>query len=432
MALSDDQKVIYLANIVQITRADGKLVSQETEALEAIQKAIGAKKVILNKAYSTAETQGFKMVPVGHWTDQVKNLEDIIYVSMVDGSIDATEKPMVLEFAKLVKVSKEQFNVIANDVKTVLSADTGESKCAKCGFNLQRGVKFCPECGTPTVIKVEKKSVSVSYEIPTTGVTIEFAESTAGGFPLAVKVQQSAPINASCIKGKKEWYMASWPITEISQAIKLVENLKGLRNRKVYVDGEELQWENVFGFMYCYNLREQAYRPFEYCFGLDEKRLNIWGCKQARMEWVEWANFFTYGTFKETRSLMKKQAIFTFDKKRIRHELETNLFKCRFCPHLNSDLIEAIINEFPNEVTPSEGGGEWGFQRDYKESPGSLKIISKSTEAGYTYTDEYYSTGVVSNTIDTAMNILKKAADSCGYRPAELHGVLAYKGDRDL
>lgn len=425
MALTGEQKITYMANIVYVARADGKISIKETEALENIQKAIGCKKTDLNKAYEMAEAQDYEMCLVGHWTDQVKNLEDVIFVSMVDG-VDNSEQALIIDYARKVKVSQEQFSIILKDVKNRIAAEASVSVCPGCKAKLQSNVKFCPECGTPIGVAAEKKAVSVSYKIPKTGIAIEFAESTAGGFALAVKDQKAAPVNGTCLRAKKTWYLAAWPDFDIIPAAKLAGNLKGMRNRKVYVDGEELQWDEVFGFAWCANQRDTAYRPFEYCFGLDEKRLNIWGCKQARLEWAEWADWFSYGTFEGT-GLLKKQICFKFDKPRIKHELETNLFKYRYCPHLRFDLIEAVLKEFPDEVMASQKGGLWGFKRDYNESPGALKITERSSQDGFTYTDEYYSSGVVPNSIEIAMKILKKAAESCGFKSTEIKGVLAFK-----
>ena len=424
MALSKEQKITYLANIVFVARADGKLSPQETEVLEEIQTTIGVKKTELNKAFTIAESQDFEMKPTGHWTDQVKNLEDIIFVSMVDG-IDKSEKKLIIDFSNKVNVTQEQFNTIFNDVKNYISAES-PSACSNCKTKLTGNVKFCPECGTPIKALVEKQAVSVSYDIPKTGITIEFAESTAAGFAHAVKEQQNAPVNGTCLRAKKNWYLAAWPELDILSAVKLAENLKGMRNRNVYIDGKESQWDEVFGFMWCANQRNSAYRPLEYCFGLDEKKLNIWGCKQSRMEWTGWANWFSYGSFKESSSMFKKQVSFKFDKSRIRHELETNLFRFRFCPYLRFDLIEEIVKEFPEEVMIKKDG-LWEFKRDYSESPGALKVIEKSSQDGFTYTNEYYASGVTPKSIKIALEILKKAAESCGFKNSEIKGVLAFK-----
>ena len=421
-----DEKITYLSNIVSIARADGSISPKETEALELIQKTIKARKTELTKAYKIAESKDHKIIPVGSWSDKICNLEGMIYVSAVDGVIDNKEKPSLLKFAKQININQEQLKYILSDVQSEIASQTKETKCPKCSVIIAGNAKFCPECGALIREELDKNTVQVSYDIPKLGISIEFSESTAAGFANAVKEQKKAPLNSTCLKGKKTWYLATWPKEEIIQLLKIVENIKGMRNRKAYIDGKETRWDEVFGFARCIGERNSAYRPIEYCFGLDEKRLNLWGCKQSRMTWDDWADWFGYGEFKKS-GLMSKKVSFVFDKKRIRHELETNLFGCRLCPYLRFDLMEEVLKELPDEVYPTDKG-PWIYKRDYDESPGAIKVKVKNVENGYTYTDEYYSSGVAPKSLSTGMKILKKAFHACGYKMAGAQNILEFKG----
>lgn len=392
MALVGEELVMYLANLVSVARIDGSVSPKKSEAVARIQKRMGAKKTELNKAMKLAERDDYKIEPIGHFTDKVQNLEDLLYVSVVDGEIHAQEKTIIVNFAKDIGVTQDQLNLIMGDINRLLASGTARSSCRACGAEAPVITRFCAECGAAVSKADSQKAVSVSYEIPGSGITIEFAESTAAGFADAVEIAKSASSNATCIKGKKPWYLTSWPTEDIEGAIKLVECLKGMRNRKVYIDGTESRWDEVFGFVWCAQARNTAYRTLEYCYGLDEKRLNIWGCKQAGMDWAEWADWFSYGSFKKG-GLLKSQPIFIFDKNRIKHEIETNLFRCRYCPYLNFDLIQAVVDAFPDEATPSEKG-PWLYRRDYDETPGSLKVKTKTSE-GATLTQMSFSQTVL-------------------------------------
>jgi len=147
MILNDDQKVDYLTNVIGLARADGKITPQETEAIELVQKAIGARKTELNKAYKNVENDDFAPKVVGLWSDQIKNLEHIIYVSLIDGEIDGSEKQYILNFARQVKINQDQLNLIINDAKRSISSNSQEITCQKCSAKINSSAKFCPECG---------------------------------------------------------------------------------------------------------------------------------------------------------------------------------------------------------------------------------------------------------------------------------------------
>lgn len=427
MNLSDDEKITYLANLLTVSRADGSVSPNETQAIESAQKRIGARKTALKKADAIAQSEGFVPAVVGSFSVRIANLEDMMLVSLADGVLDQAEKPLVLAFAKKVGITNEQLQLILKEVQASLSSSEATRACPSCSANVPRDAKFCPECGGSLELSDKAAAVAVEYEIPSIGVAIEFAESTASGFVDAVRKAKTAPENTECVKGKKTWYMAAWPKEQISEAAKLVENLKGMRNRKVWVDGKESHWDDVFGFTWCSEQRDTAYRPIEYCFGIDDKRLNLWGCKNARMDWTKWSDWFSYGNFKKG-GFLKTGHTFIFDKKKIRHELETNLFRFRFCPHINFKLIEAVLEQLPDEVE-AKSKGDWRYKEDYDESPGSIKIKEKIVEDGYTYTKEFHSSGVVPWDSTVGLKILKKAFQSTGVEEEELTGVLSYRGE---
>jgi hypothetical protein len=427
MNLSDEEKIAYLANLVAVSRADGSVSPNEALAIEAAQKRIGAKNTALRKADTLAQHDGFSPSVVGSFSTRIANLEDMLFVSLADGLLDQAEKPVVLAFAKKIGITNEQLQLILSEVRASLKSEGATRACPKCSVKVPREAKFCPECGGSLDLSDKAAAVAVEYTIPSEGISIEFAESTASGFVDAVRKARLAPENAECVKGKRTWYMAAWPKSQIAEAAKVVEDLKGMRNRKVWVDAQESRWDDVFGFTWCSEQRNTAYRPAEYCFGVDDKRLNIWGCKNSRMDWATWSEWFSYGSFKNG-GLLRSGHVFAFDKKRIRHELETNLYRFRFCPHLNFKLVEAVLENLPDEVE-IKPKGEWTYKRDYEESPGSIKIKEKTVENGYSYINEYYTSGVAPRTPSIGLSILKKAFSAAGVDSTGIKGVLSYRGE---
>ncbi|WP_177162470.1 TerB family tellurite resistance protein [Nitrosomonas eutropha] len=118
--MSDEEKIAYLANLVAVSRADGSVSPNETHAIEAAQKRIGAKKTALRKADTLAQRDRFIPTVVGSFSARIANLEDMIAVSLVDGVLDQAEKPVVLAFAKSVGITNEQLQLILSEVRASL------------------------------------------------------------------------------------------------------------------------------------------------------------------------------------------------------------------------------------------------------------------------------------------------------------------------
>jgi hypothetical protein len=192
----------------------------------------------------------------------------------------------------------------------------------------------------------------------------------------------------------------------------LVEALSGMRNRRVYFDGVEKQWDEVFGFAWCAAQRATAYRPVEYCFGKEENRINPWGCKQAQMDWTGWAGWFSYGRWEKVGFIGKKVQ-WRFDKERIRHELATNLFRFRFCPYLRKELAEAVLRHLPDTVLP-ESDANWQYNRQYEEVPGAIKVVEEERSDGFLYKNEFWSDGVRPKGLRVLADILSKALADIG------------------
>jgi hypothetical protein len=197
--------------------------------------------------------------------------------------------------------------------------------------------------------------------------------------------------------------------------MRIAKALSGMRSRGIYHDGQQIDWDEVFGFIWCATQRDQAYKPVEYCFGKDENRINPWGCKQARMDWNEWSSWFSYGRWEQT-GIVNKRNVWVFDKERIRHDLATNLHRFRFCPYLNQGFVDAVLSAFPDRIEITDNG-HWKDNSVYEETPGSIKIIEKEGNGEFSYTREYYADGVRPRGLLPLQDILSKAFGACATKP---------------
>jgi len=395
--------VPFIANIAMVAHADGTLSAAELGQLEAVRKEMSFKKGDYNSAVRLVQNGEYKLTPVGSFADQVKNLELILRVAYSDDDLSEKEVSLIVGFCKTIGITQDQLNRLRNEV---LSSLKQQGKvCPSCGTESTSDSRFCPKCGSNLESTVQ--DIQVQFQIPATGIAIEFAESTAASFPKALDIAKVTEGYQTGLKGKKKWHLAIYPSGQITDALPLAESLSGLRNRCLYVNGEEKQWDEVFGFTWCASQRATAYRPVQYCFGKDENRLNPWGCKQARMDWTEWANWFCYGKW-EKSGLLGKKVQWRFDKERIRHELETNLYRYRSCPHLKTTLLEAVLKRFPETVVPGSDPN-WDFHQQYEEVPGAVKVVQKENSGEFSYTREFWADGVRPKGLAALASILTNA-----------------------
>ena len=225
------------------------------------------------------------------------------------------------------------------------------------------------------------------------------------------------------MKGRKNWHLAVFNGDQFLLVTELAQALEGIRNRKVYVNGKEEGWWDIFAFLSCATRRKTSYKPAEYCFGVDGQRLNLWGCTQISMEY-DWATWLTYGSFQKSNS-GKNSYFWKFDKQRILHELNTNLFRVRFCPYLNTSLIQKVLELLPNEIEVSPLTQDWSFRTSSEKVPGSV-IISEEHNlgGGVSWGGTSCVFGVYPRGNQFAIKILKEAFQQCGVQEPKVDDFL--------
>lgn len=421
MNLRESDYSAYLGNVLLVAHADEALSSHEEVVLEAVRQAIGAKKADFTKTQKLVASKAFKLSKVGPLSAQVQNLEDMVYVGLIDGNLNAPEESIISQFRIEIGLTEDQFQQVVREAEQRVRNLGAKINCPKCGQNSPADAKFCPNCGGP--ISAEQK-VQLSFSIPDSGYAIEFAESTASNFPAALALATKAFGYQTCVKSGKTWHLAVYGGEQFDQVTALATLLSGIKNKKLHINGKEEAWDDVFGFIWCEAQRRSAYRPDEYCFGLDEKRLNLWGCKQVRMDWTEWGEWFSFGQFIKANG--RNSYTWQFDKQKIVHELNSKIYKLRFCPHLNMQLIQAIIELLPDEIEVSPRSAEWSFKHSYEQVPGSVKICEKDDNGdGISWSNEYFASGVKPNGLQFARKILGEAFQRCGMNETDAHRVTA-------
>lgn len=288
------------------------------------------------------------------------------------------------------------------DAKFCAQCGTAQPKeliCPDCSYANESNSKFCQECGRPFFAKRNEPKVTKlpANEVQTPSgsdmppppakdtITIEFAISRSQSFDFALAEAKKFSTFQQFGEGKSIRYRVSVPPGEIASLTVLVDYMKGWRNRFVYLEGERVPWDTVFSHLWCYEQKLASYKPEFYCFGFEnEWNVNPWGCLQANLPFREGSDWFTWGKWQDNNGTWE------FDKQRIRHELEKNMYSHRFCPAMNTSLVETVLATIPDTVNPKLNNA-WQFVERWEDDGlPAIRVVTKD-EWG---TDEKFLVGV--------------------------------------
>jgi len=145
--ITSDLMVTYLANILNIAQTDGKLDPREREVIGKLCRQLNAEEKDLNEALKKVADGEHRTMPVGRFSDKVRNLENMLLVAMVDGELSKPEKAKVLDFARKIHLNQEQIKIILAETKLKISLQQVTLQCGQCGVTLAPDSKFCTSCG---------------------------------------------------------------------------------------------------------------------------------------------------------------------------------------------------------------------------------------------------------------------------------------------
>jgi len=146
--MDTNEKVDYLANVVLMSTAEGSLGAEEAGRIEAIRDQIGATPQEMQHALERVSSGEHRLTPVKRFSDRIRNLEDMLLVSLADGDFAASEKEEALAFAKMIRVSQDQLVRMLKEMKEIHQAASGPLVCRSCNKEIPGDAKFCPLCGT--------------------------------------------------------------------------------------------------------------------------------------------------------------------------------------------------------------------------------------------------------------------------------------------
>ena len=117
VAMKREETVGYLANIYSVVEADGNIARIEQRVFEEIAREIGAGYFERTKAIEESKSAEVPALLELRWSDQIRNLEDMLFVAYCDGTLEPTEKQAIITYANFVNISQNQLSVIKADAK---------------------------------------------------------------------------------------------------------------------------------------------------------------------------------------------------------------------------------------------------------------------------------------------------------------------------
>ncbi len=409
--MNEFEQLEYLKNLITIAHCDSASSATRQALIEASRKEIGAKKSLIEVAHKAVQIGQHSLTPVGSFATKIRNFDDMLRIAAIDQNMTETGQNLLLKFGTDIGLTDSQFRVMLHEAQEAVTQTSIEIACSTCGTHVSNATKFCPNCGAPAAGAQAPSAIQPLTPQPS-GWTIEFSESTAAAFPAALKVAQTAAAFSSRVENKKAWYSANWPLNEFENAVKLAKELSGIRNRRCYLDGAQMSWDEVFGFAWCASSRQDAYRPNEFCFGKSESRINPWGCIRGNMDWSDWSPWLSYGRF-EKAGFLNRVNVWVFDKQRIEHELMTNLHKVRYCPYLSFAFVERVLANLPDRVNMPQND-DWKYNHTYDDSADGVKIIEVEKHDGYEFKNEYTAFGIRPKNLNLIRAVIRKSLSEAG------------------
>lgn len=145
--MTGEEKITYLANLAAIAAIDENPARPEGLAIQDVSEGIGAGQRELQKALEMVAKGDYSITLLGRYSDNIRNLEDMILVALRDGDFSKAEKPEIISFVKSIKITQDQLNQILSEVKARTQIKDSSGCCPSCGKQVPSDSKYCPFCG---------------------------------------------------------------------------------------------------------------------------------------------------------------------------------------------------------------------------------------------------------------------------------------------
>lgn len=501
------EKVAYLANVLTIACADGRLSRREEGILHVIAESIGASEADIEEAKSLLMRGDYRLIPLKVTAERLQNIEDMVMVAMADGSLSGHETTPIESFTDALGLTQKEMDSIVTRAQQRLRNKEFQAAPRRTirrrGPTPTQAPRYHPKAPKPPptppqppavppvpprarqpsppkppplplvppkppevpkppampksyrqqpaerarpsrerqrkprtkkakkrqllpappptppvqaerprperkpreeVRSVERKPVFVP---PSTGIVVAFAGIASDALQIALREAASASKTGQYETTTTAWHYAVWPTAEIRLAARCALAAAALANHIVYVDGKQQNWDETFGFCRCALARMGADSSDGYCFGCDDEFLNIWGCRQARMDWSDSADWFTLGSFEGSDG-------FAFDKNAIWNMLQANLAKVQHCPFLDTARMKVALENLPDRI---KARGRWRFREAQGDAKNAQTRTVNESIQGSVFSYETLVDGVAPSGDYDALRLISRTTKAIAGKP---------------
>jgi hypothetical protein len=182
---------------------------------------------------------------------------------------------------------------------------------------------------------------------PSAIVEMSFAANTSVAYGEALALCRENPGFTTSTVGDVMVHTLALPMTEIALILRLHKLVGDWKSFRLKIDGQAAEPRDLLNLGGgCYAQRQTSRNLADYCFGDNQLECNLWGCKRLGMPLdADGDGWLNYGA-------MDDQGVWTFDKARIRRDLEAAMAASRLCPALDQRRVLATLKRLPDRVDP--------------------------------------------------------------------------------
>jgi uncharacterized tellurite resistance protein B-like protein len=359
----------YLANVIHIASAGGKIAAKESFVLQSIIDKIDATNDDLNAARQLASRGHNKIYLPKTTHSRADNLQDMIMVALADGVISPMESEPIEKIAKIMNYSQADIDLALRRAQTELTKISRRHNASR---------KTPPPPPKPERRRSWRDDRNEIKKSPPP-------------LPTPPKKQPPIPFDTASKPlpqpppPKPDTHPAEPPPVEVPPPQTAAAPDPAPAKTNPMAD--------------CIKCRNASDNPQTYCFGSPDGPINPWGCRFSKMPWQPDAEWLKLGRFSD-------EATYIFDKKAIAEQLSLNLAEVLDCPHLNPTYTEKAFEVLPKRVTIGE---RWDYHQTDHNIAGSVTIKTTDYIHGCPVARTVIVDGIAPIGTRDALKIIRKA-----------------------